>query len=54
VDEDGKRLEIETIYADNAKSVKKINRSDQLVTAKSFDVGHAMLVYFTDSGNGQR
>ncbi len=37
VDEEGKRLEIETIYADNAKSVKKINRSDQLVTAKSFD-----------------
>lgn len=35
--EDGKPLEIETVYADDAKSIKKISRAEHFLSVKSFD-----------------
>ncbi len=37
LDEEGKPVEIETTYADNGKSIKKITRSESLLTVKTFD-----------------
>ena len=37
LDEEGKRLEIETIYADNTKSIKRISRSDHSISAQTID-----------------
>lgn len=36
-DEEGKTREIETVYADDARSVKKIKRSERLLTINTFD-----------------
>ena len=37
LDDDGKPIEIETTYGDSGKSIKKINRSGQLLTVKIVD-----------------
>lgn len=37
LDDEGKTVEVETVYADGAKSVKKIRRTEQLIEAKIFD-----------------
>jgi uncharacterized protein YuzE len=37
LDEEGKTIEIETTYADDAKSIKKIKRSEHLIEARIYD-----------------
>jgi len=37
LDEEGKTIEMETTYADDAKSIKKINRSEHLIEARVYD-----------------